>query len=119
MSRAAPPRDIAPEAFFRDWAPAAVRDDPERQAQLRDLNARIQFDLAGEGGGTFHLHLAGGVVSGGRGPIETPDLTMRTDVETWRALNAGSIKAPTAVMKGRLKFDGSVYLALKIHFIIG
>ena len=44
---------------------------------------------------------------------------LSTDLETWRKLNAGELKAPTAVMKGRLRFQGSMYLALKIHFILG
>src|SRR5206468_2128976 len=60
-----------------------------------------------------------GEVHGDAGKIDAADLILATDVETWRKLNAGEIKAPTAVMKGRLKFHGSMYLALRIHFIIG
>ena len=75
--------------------------------------------LAGDGGGLYWLELADGDVRGGSGAIQEPELTLVTDVDTWRKLNAGEIKAPTAVMKGKLKFQGSMYLALKIHFIIG
>ena len=117
--RARPPADIAPGDFFRSWAPDAVRTDPERRKKLENLRARIQFDLAGEGGGFYWLAIADGEVSGGEGPLTEPDLTLHTDLETWRKLNAGEIKAPTAVMKGKLRFQGSMYLALRIHFIIG
>ena len=55
------------------------------------------------------------VLIGGR-PLE--EVVLSTDLETWRKLNAGEIKAPTAVMKGKLRFQGSMYLALRIHFII-
>jgi putative sterol carrier protein len=117
--RARPPDDIAPAEFFRSWAPAAVRTDPDRRKKLDGLKARIQFDLAGEGGGLYWLEIADGDVQGGDGRLDAPDLVLATDLETWRKLNAGEIKAPTAVMKGRLRFQGSMYLALRIHFIIG
>jgi putative sterol carrier protein len=115
--RARPPADIAPEEFFRSWAPDAVRHDPDRRKKLENLDARIQFELAGSG--SYWLRIGEGDVQGGEGHIEAPDLVLLTDLETWRALNAGEIKAPTAVMKGKLKFRGSMYLALRIHFIIG
>jgi putative sterol carrier protein len=117
--RARPPADIAPSDFFRTWAPEAVRADPDRRKKLDSLRARIQFDLAGEGGGLYWLVLAEGDVQGGEGKLDAPDLVLATDLATWRALNAGELKAPTAVMKGKLRFHGSMYLALRIHFIIG
>ena len=83
------------------------------------LNARIQFELAGDGGGPFWLELCDGAIRGDSGRLDAPDLVLSTDLETWRKLNAGELKAPTAVMKGRLRFQGSMYLALKIHFILG
>jgi len=57
-------------------------------------------------------------VTSDAGRLDAPDLVLSTDVDTWRKLNAGEIKAPTAVMKGKLRFQGSMYLALKIHFVI-
>ena len=116
--RARPPDDIAPADFFRRWAPDAVNGDPERRGKIEGMNARIQFELAGPGGGAFWLELSGGAVSGDQGRLDAPDLVLSTDIETWRKLNAGEIKAPTAVMKGKLRFQGSMYLALRIHFII-
>jgi putative sterol carrier protein len=115
--RARPPDDIAPVDFFRDWAPAAVHGDPSRLEKIAGLRARIQFEL--DGAGPYWLEIADGAVRGDAGRVAEPDLTLTTDLETWRALNAGDLKAPMAVMKGRLRFSGSMYLALKIHFIIG
>ncbi len=116
--RARPPEDIAPVDFFRSWAPGAVNSDPERRAKIAGLNSRIQFELTGDGGGPFFLELSDGSIRGGEGRLDAPDLVLTLDLETWRMLNAGEIKAPTAVMKGKLRFQGSMYLALKIHFII-
>jgi putative sterol carrier protein len=117
--RARPPADIAPADFFRSWAPEAVHTDPERRKKIETLRARIQFELAGDEGGRYWLEIANGEVRGGEGALAEPDLVLSTDLETWRKLNAGEVKAPTAVMKGKLRFQGSMYLALRIHFIIG
>lgn len=95
-----------------------MNGDPERRAKIAGLNARIQFEIAGDGGGSFWLELSEGSVHGDEGRVESPDLVLSTDLETWRKLNAGLVKAPTAVMKGKLRFQGSMYLALKIHFVI-
>ena len=115
--RARPPADIEPIDFFRDWAPRAVLTDPERKEKIAGLSARIQFELAGSG--DYWLEIGDGQVRGDAGRVREPDLVLHTDLDTWRKLNAGEIKAPMAVMKGKLRFTGSMYLALKIHFIIG
>jgi putative sterol carrier protein len=115
--RARPPDDIAPIDFFRDWAPAAVHGDPARMEKIIGMRARIQFEL--DGAGPYWLEIADGSVRGDSGRVTEPDLVLSTDLDTWRALNAGAIKAPMAVMKGKLRFTGSMYLALRIHFIIG
>jgi putative sterol carrier protein len=115
--RARPPADIEPSVFFREWAPAAVHGDPDRLAKIAGLKARIQFEL--DGSGDYWLDIADGKVRGDVGRANEPDLILHTDLDTWRKLNSGEIKAPMAVMKGKLRFTGSMYLALKIHFIIG
>jgi putative sterol carrier protein len=115
--RARPPADIEPSEFFRDWAPRAVLSDPDRKEKIVGLNARIQFEI--EGSGDYWLELANGSVRGDAGRIAEPDLVLHTDLDTWRKLNSGEVKAPMAVMKGRLRFTGSMFLALRIHFIIG
>jgi putative sterol carrier protein len=118
-ARALPPRDIAPREFFETWVPEAVRSDAGRRTRIADLVAGIQFELAGPDGGDFHLRLDRGEVHGGVGPLDAPDLVLRTSVDTWRRLNAGEIAAPTALLTGQLRFHGSLYLALRLHFILG
>ena len=56
---------------------------------------------------------------GASGSVEAPDLVLSLDVATWRRLNAGEISAPHALLSGALRFRGSVYLALRLHFILG
>jgi putative sterol carrier protein len=118
-ARAIPPRDILPRDFFETWVPQAVRSDPERRARIADLAAAIQFELAGPDGGDFHLRVERGEVRGGAGRLDAADLVLRLSVETWRRLNAGDLSAPHALLTGQLRFHGSLYLALRLHFILG
>ncbi len=117
--RAHPPDDIAPAEFFTRWVPAAVAADPERRRRLGETRAVLQFELEGDGGGTYTLRVAEGVATGEIGPSESPDLRVRVDVETWRALNRGEMSAPEALLRRRVHLHGSFLLALKLHLILG
>lgn len=117
--RATPPDDITPEEFFLCWVPAAVSADPARRGRLGARPLQIEFELEGEGGGVFGVHLADGAVSGSVGPLGEADLRVRTDVETWRALNRGDLSAPEAFLRRRVHLKGNLLLAVKLHLILG
>ena len=117
--RARPPDDISPLEFFTVWLPARVAEDHERRARLGDTAALLVFDLHGEQGGTFTVQVASGVLIGSEGRAAEPDLEVRVDLETWRALNRGDLAAPTALLSRRLQISGKLMLALKLHLILG
>jgi len=117
--RARPPEDIHPQEFFTRWVPDAVADDEGRRRRLGETCALVQFELEGEGGGTYAVRIDAGRVEGSAGPVEEPDLRVRVDVETWRALNRGEISAPEALLRRRIHIQGSFLLALKLHLILG
>jgi putative sterol carrier protein len=117
--RARPPDDIAPAEFFTRWVPEAVAADPERRRRLGETRAVLQFELEGDGGGTYTIRVAAGVATGEVGPSAAPDLRVRVDVATWRALNRGEISAPEALLRRRVHLHGSFLLALKLHLILG
>jgi putative sterol carrier protein len=117
--RPVPPREIAPLEYFSDWLPAVVAADPLRQVRLGASIATLQFDLLGEEGGSYLLHVDAGRVSGGPGPGEGVDLRLELDVTTWRALNDGTLSAPQAFLRRRLRVQGNFALALKLQVIIG
>lgn len=117
--RASPPEDITPEEFFVRWVPAAVASDPARRERLGAKPVEIEFQLEGEGGGFFGVHLADGAVAGSVGPLGDADLRVRTDVATWRALNRGDLSAPEAFLKRRVHLKGNLLLAVKLHLILG
>jgi putative sterol carrier protein len=117
--RAVPPDDITPEEFFTRWVPAAVVGDPERRRRLGEGDALLQFELDGDGGGCFALRIAAGEVTGASGPVERPDLRIELDVETWRALNRGELSAALAFLQRRVRLHGNLFLAVKLHLILG
>jgi len=117
--RARPPDDISPHEFFTRWLPARVAEDHERRQKLGDTSASIVFDLEGDEGCTYTVRLADGVLVGREGRVPEPDLEVRVDLETWRALNRGDIAAPEALLRRRLHVSGKLLLALKLHLILG
>ena len=118
-ARPIPPPDIAPAEFFSDWIPGVVAGDAERQARLGTTVAVLEFVLEGEGGGSFQLSLREGLVEGSAGTPARADLRLRLDVATWRELNSGALSAPEAFLRRRVRLEGNLVLALKLHFIIG
>ena len=117
--RPLPPSEIDPLEFFLRWLPETVAADPLRRQRLADTHATLQFDLIGQGGGSFLLHVEAGSVRGAVGPATAVDLRLELDLATWRALNDGSLSAPEAFLRRRLRMEGSFALALKLHLIIG
>ena len=117
--RPQPPDSIDPLDFFVRWLPDVVAADPLRRQRLADTTATLQFDLIGDGGGSFLLHVEAGWVRGELGPAPAADLRLELDLATWRALNDGSLSAPEAFLRRRLRVEGSFALALKLHLIIG
>ena len=119
VGRPLPPSEIDPLEFFARWLPEVVAADPERRERLADTTATLQFDLLGDGGGSFLLYVEAGWVRGGPGPAEAVDLRLELDVATWRALNDGSLSAPEAFLRRRLRLQGNLTLALKLQLLIG
>jgi putative sterol carrier protein len=117
--RAKPPADISPKEFFTVWLPARVAEDQERRERLGDTAAVLLFDLGDEQGGLFTVKVADGVLIGSEGRAAEPDLEIKVDLETWRALNSGAISAPEALLRRRLHLSGKLMLALKLHLILG
>ncbi len=121
MERARPPEDITPLEFFSQWVPAAVATDERRRRKLGTTDATIVFELEGlEGeGGVFSIRVFGGEVRGQAGAEASPDLRVVLDVATWRELNRGTLAAPEALLRRRLRLEGDFVLGLKLHLILG
>jgi putative sterol carrier protein len=86
---------------------------PEKAA---NTDATIAFDLSGEGGGKWWVHIHDGKADSGKGePPEAPKLTLKAAVNDWVNIMTGKLDGMTAFMQGKLKTEGDLGLAMKMQ----
>lgn len=117
--RARPPDDISPADFFTRWLGESVAADAERRRRLGETRAVLLFEVTGDGGGAYTVFVDRGAVRGEEGRVHDPDLEIEVDLPTWRRLNAGELSAPEAALRRRVKLRGDLFLAVKLHLILG
>lgn len=87
--------------------------------QAADINATIQFDLSGEGGGQWNVVVAGGQATSAPGLAPNPSLTLSASAADYLALFNGQLNAMNAFMQGRLKVKGDMALAMRLQKLLG
>ena len=94
-------KNVTPELLFRAL-PLSFRRD-----RADGLRALYQIDLAGDGGGTWWVEVAGArcVVSREQ-PESEPDVRIRSDAETWVELAKGNRSQLGSVLRRRLRVKG-------------
>jgi putative sterol carrier protein len=83
----------------------------------RGLNAIFQFELAGDGGGTYHVTVSDGAMVVAEGPAAEPSATLKMSAENYVKMANGELNGAMAFMKGQLKVTGNVVLAQKMQAI--
>lgn len=95
-----------------------IRAKAEGKAeQLSKLNASYQFNLTGEGGGTFHAVFLGSV-DVGEGPAANPGCTVTMATSDFKDLVAGKLNPTMAFMSGKIKISGDMGLAMKLQSVL-
>jgi putative sterol carrier protein len=79
------------------------------------VNATIQFDLSGDGGGQWWVKIADGEASSGQGTAENPNLTLLADAQDYVKISLGQLDGTAAFMQGKLKIKGDMGLAIKMQ----
>lgn len=92
---------------------AAASKDPERATAIDCI---YQFNVSGDGGGTYALNLKPGVTSDFLSTEPNPDAqcTIVVTGEDWAAIVAGEMDAMTAFMSGKVKVEGDLSQAMKL-----
>lgn len=88
-------------------------------AKLAGLNAGYQFDLTGDGGGTYHLEVRNGKAEAGPGALAAPNCTITMAATDFLDMMAGKLNATSAFMSGKLKLKGDIGLAMKLQSLLG
>lgn len=87
--------------------------------KIANLNASYQFNLTGEGGGTYHATFENGTYDIGEGPAAAAKCTVTISSSDFASLVAGKLNPTTAFMTGKLKIAGDMSLAMKLQSILG
>jgi len=74
----------------------------------------IQYDIGGEGGGTWHAIIKEGTCAVNPGPGPTPSLTLSMSAQDWLDMASGKQSGQMLFMSGKLKLKGDMGLAMKL-----
>jgi putative sterol carrier protein len=85
---------------------------PEKAA---NINAAIQLDLTGEGGGQWAIKIADGKLVIDEGRAISPNLSLSMAATDYIALTMGDANAMGLFMAGKIKVQGDVMLAMKFQ----
>jgi putative sterol carrier protein len=101
------------EMTARQWIeemPGAFR--PER---ARRVDAVIQFQLSGEGGGDWYAVIKDGTCTVAEGVHDAPHATIMMDARDYVALATGKLGGMKAFLTGRVKTSGDVSLLQRMQ----
>jgi putative sterol carrier protein len=79
-----------------------------------DMDAEIQVNFTGEGGGNWIIKFAEGKISAAEGQASAPRLTVTTGLADILAIAEGKLDAMAAFMQGKVKLEGDVGLAMRM-----
>jgi putative sterol carrier protein len=83
----------------------------------KGMNAVFQFELSGDGGGTYHVIVTDGTMKVETGAHASPTATIKMNAADYVKMANGQINGMQAFMKGQLKVTGNMMLAQKMQAI--
>jgi len=92
-----------------------------QSARAGNVNAVVQFNLTGDGGGTWTVKIAEGKCEVAEGAAQAPNATVTAAAADYLALTRGELNPMSAFMSGKLKITGDMSLMMSFQnwFAIG
>src|SRR2546429_9717751 len=84
-----------------------------RPDKASGTSATIQYDVSGEGGGTWNAVVKDGACMVSPGPATNPNLTLSIAAQDWLALLSGKQSGQMLFMSGKLEGHGGKGLAME------
>jgi putative sterol carrier protein len=91
----------------------------EQPEPIQGMETVYQFDLTGEDGGVYQLHLSGGTAKVQEGEGTPADCTIQMDAKDFKEMLLGNLNATSAFMTGKLKVKGDLGRAMKLQSLLG
>jgi putative sterol carrier protein len=85
-----------------------------RPDKASGTNATIQYDVTGEGGGTWNAVIKDGTCTVTPGAASNPNLTLSIGAQDWLDMISGKQSGQMLFMSGKLKVKGDMGLAMKL-----
>jgi putative sterol carrier protein len=92
-----------------DAMPSRFRSD-----KAAGTNATVQYEVGGEGGGTWHAVIKDGTCTVQEGPAASPTLTLQIAAPDWLDMVTGKQSGQMLFMAGKIKLKGDMGLAMKL-----
>ena len=85
-----------------------------RADKATGTNAVIQYEISGEGGGTWNAVIKDGACTVNQGAGTNPNLTLQIAGQDWLDMLSGKQSGQMLFMSGKLKVKGDMGLAMKL-----
>lgn len=85
-----------------------------RADKAAGTSATVQYDVSGEGGGTWHAVIKDGACAVTEGAAPSPNLTLQISAQDWLDMTSGKQSGQMLFMSGKLKIKGDMGLAMKL-----
>ena len=85
-----------------------------RADKASGTNATIQYDISGDGGGTWNAVIKDGACAVTSGAAASPNLTLQISAQDWLDMLSGKQSGQMLFMSGKLKVKGDMGLAMKL-----
>jgi putative sterol carrier protein len=85
-----------------------------RADKAAGTNATVQYDVSGEGGGSWHAVIKDGTCAVKEGAAASPNLTLQIAAADWVDMVTGKQSGQMLFMSGKLKVKGDMGLAMKL-----
>jgi putative sterol carrier protein len=82
--------------------------------KVGDLNAKIQFELDGAGGGTWHVEVADKKLKVCKGTTPNPTLAIAMPASDFVLMMHGKLNPMTEFMSGKIKVQGDMGVAMSL-----